>query len=184
MNKKIVLAGVGGQGILFATKILSETASRKGYDIIGSETHGMSQRGGSVASFLKIGDFSGPQIMKGKADYLYSYDPSETIRNLIFIRSGGVCFADAKREDFTPQLKRWIAENKITLHTIPAGVIALEMGSPKSANLVLLGFSSGQKESPFTKAELLSTIEAVSPKRFLEANIRCFHAGLENSEGN
>ena len=96
MNKKIVLAGIGGQGILFATKILSETASRKGYDIIGSETHGMSQRGGSVASFLKIGDFSGPQIMKGKADYLYGYDPQETIKNLIFIRKGGVCFADAK----------------------------------------------------------------------------------------
>lgn len=178
MNTKIVLAGVGGQGILFATKILSETAARKGYNIIGSETHGMSQRGGSVASHLKIGDFASPLVMQGEADFLYAYHPDETLRNLIFLCQGGVCFADSDKSNFTPDLNRWISDNRIILKTIPAGEMALEMGSPKSANLVLLGFSSAHKESPFSSNELRETIKEVTPARFLEANLQCFEAGL------
>ncbi len=179
MNHKIVLAGVGGQGILFSTKILSEAAAARGNDIIGSETHGMSQRGGSVASFLKIGEYSSPLIMKGEADFLYTFHRDETIRNMVYLKKGGCCFADAPNGIFTPELLRWLSDNGISAKTLPAGEMALQMGAPMSANLVLLGFSAAQSESPFSADELKETITRVTPKRFLEANMKCFEAGLE-----
>jgi indolepyruvate ferredoxin oxidoreductase beta subunit len=174
----MVLAGVGGQGVLFATKILSETAAAKGFNILGSETHGMSQRGGSVASYLKIGDFSSPLVMKGDADFLYGFNPTETLRNLIFLRPGGVCFADAEAGLLTPSLKSWIDKYNLVLKTIPASSISLKLDAPKSANLVLLGFSSARQESPFSYDDLLNTIIKVTPSRFQEANLRCFQAGF------
>jgi len=183
MNIKIVLAGVGGQGILFATKILSETAAEKGHNIIGSETHGMSQRGGSVTSYLKIGDYSSPLVMIGEADYIYGYNSDETIKNLPFLRPGGVCFADSTAENFSDELNKWISDNHISVHKIPAGELALKLGSPKSANLVLLGFSAAHDSSPFTKSELFETIKKVTPSRFLDDNIRCFEAGFSAFNG-
>ena len=183
MNIKIVLAGVGGQGILFATKILSETAAGKGHNIIGSETHGMSQRGGSVTSYLKIGDYSSPLVMKGEADYIYGYDSDETIKNLSFLRPGGVCFADSTDADFSDDLNKWISDNNISVYKIPAGEIAMQLGSAKSANLVLLGFSAAHDSSPFTKSELVLTIKKVTPSRFFEANMRCFEEGYSAFKG-
>lgn len=179
MNHKIVLAGVGGQGILFSTKILSETAASRGFDIIGSETHGMSQRGGSVASFLKIGAYSSPLVMKGEADFLYAFHQDETIRNLVYLRKGGCLFADAPEGIFTPELVKWLIDNRITAKTVPAGEMALKMGAPMSANLVLLGFSSIQEGSPFNPEELKETISRVTPEKFLKANLECFQAGMD-----
>ena len=182
MNIKIVLAGVGGQGVLFATKIISETAADLGFDIIGSETHGMSQRGGSVASFLKIGDFAAPLVMQGEADFLYGFNADEALRNLACLKKGGICFADALPSDFTPNINGWIAKRKIIIRTIPAGEISLKLESPKSANLVLLGFSAAQPESPFKSRQLRETIKRLSPAKFLPANLKCFDAGLTKTD--
>ena len=74
MRTQMILAGVGGQGILFATKIFSELGLKIGLSVTGSETHGMSQRGGSVISHLKLGSFHSPLIRTGSADLLYSFD--------------------------------------------------------------------------------------------------------------
>ena len=183
MNIKIVLAGIGGQGILFATKILSETAADKGYNVIGSETHGMSQRGGSVASYLKIGDYASPLVMIGKADFIYGYNSDETLKNLQSLRKGGVCFADIEDSDLSANLSEWISDHNITINKIPAGEIALKMGSAKSANLVLLGFSAAHDSSPFSKDELEETIKRVTPSRFFEANMKCFAEGFSAYQG-
>ena len=94
MKVQIILAGIGGQGILFSSKIFSELGLKLGLDVIGSETHGMSQRGGSVIAHLKIGHFQSPMIRSGTADFLYSFEENETYRTLKFLRKGGVCFAD------------------------------------------------------------------------------------------
>ncbi|MCK4556295.1 MAG: 2-oxoacid:acceptor oxidoreductase family protein, partial [Candidatus Aminicenantes bacterium] len=74
MKVQIVLAGIGGQGILFSSKIFSELGMKLGFDIMGSETHGMSQRGGSVIAHLKLGKFQSPVIRTGTADVLYSFE--------------------------------------------------------------------------------------------------------------
>ena len=94
MKVQIVLAGIGGQGILFSSKIFSELGLKLGLDIMGSETHGMSQRGGSVTAHLKLGKFQSPVIRTGTADVLYSFEENETYRTLKFLRRGGVCFVN------------------------------------------------------------------------------------------
>ena len=95
-----VLTGLGGQGILFMTKILATTALNKGYNILGAETHGMAQRGGSVVSHLKIGDAKSSLIRAGAADFLVSMDESEAYRYLPYLKKGGKLFTNAPTDSF------------------------------------------------------------------------------------
>ena len=88
-KSNFVLCGLGGQGILFMTKVLSETALRKGYNVMGAETHGMAQRGGSVVSHLRLGDVKGSLVSNGSAHLLLSLDEVEGYRNLPFLSKGG-----------------------------------------------------------------------------------------------
>ena len=94
MKVQIILAGIGGQGVLFSSKIFSELGLKLDLDVIGSETHGMSQRGGSVIAHLKLGKFQSPMIRIGTGDILYSFEENETYRTLRFLRKGGICFAN------------------------------------------------------------------------------------------
>jgi indolepyruvate ferredoxin oxidoreductase beta subunit len=89
IKTQIILAGIGGQGILFAARIFSEMGLKLGADVLGSETHGMSQRGGSVLAHLKLGDFHSPLIRTGAADILYSFADEESYRSFKFLKSGG-----------------------------------------------------------------------------------------------
>ncbi|MBU2628969.1 MAG: 2-oxoacid:acceptor oxidoreductase family protein, partial [Proteobacteria bacterium] len=95
-----VLSGLGGQGILFMTKVLATTALNKGFNILGAETHGMAQRGGSVVSHLRIGDARSSLIRAGAADFLLSMDESEAYRYLPYLKKGGKLFANARPEAF------------------------------------------------------------------------------------
>ena len=79
MNVQMIISGVGGQGVLLVTRIFSEFALRQGFPIIGSEDHGMSQRGGSVLTHLKIGPFNSPLVKKGGADILLSLEKDEAL---------------------------------------------------------------------------------------------------------
>src|SRR5574341_1699737 len=89
MEQKFVVAGIGGQGVIFATKVLSKAALLCGERVLASENHGMSQRGGSVLSHVKIGSDQSPLIRRGTADVLLAFDRLECIRNLPFVRAGG-----------------------------------------------------------------------------------------------
>jgi indolepyruvate ferredoxin oxidoreductase beta subunit len=100
MDLKLILSGIGGQGVLFATSVFSETALSLGYDVLGSETHGMSQRGGSVISHLKIGAYESPLVRQGTADVLLAFDEDEAYRTLGFLTRGGLCFVNSARSDF------------------------------------------------------------------------------------
>ena len=86
---QIVITGIGGQGILFTSRILGHIALSRNEDIIGNEVHGMAQRGGSVVSHIKMGSFSSPLVMPGEADLLLAFDQYEAIRNLHFLKDGG-----------------------------------------------------------------------------------------------
>jgi indolepyruvate ferredoxin oxidoreductase beta subunit len=179
LDLKLILAGVGGQGILFATRIFSETALALGYDLLGSETHGMSQRGGSVISHLKIGDYESPLIRHGTADMLLAFDEDEAYRTLAFVRRGGLCLVNSPGGDFwDAAVKEYLSKNEIAAHSFPADAIALELGSPRSANLGLIGYAVSMPEMPFGHDDIRATIERVTPSRWRDVNLQAFEAGL------
>ena len=110
-----VLVGIGGQGILFSSRVFSEWGLRQGLNVLGSETHGMSQRGGSVIAHLKLGSFYSPMIQTGDADILYSFHEDETYRTLKFLKKGGVCFANlVSINRFDKKILEHLKKNEIT----------------------------------------------------------------------
>ena len=180
---KLILSGVGGQGVLFATKVFSETALALGYDVLGSETHGMSQRGGSVISHLKIGTRESPLVRQGTADLLLAFDEQEAYRTLAFLKQGGLCFVNSGRGDFWDEgVKAYLAKNGIAAHSYPADGVALALGSPRSANLVLIGYALSAPDMPFDHDQIRATIERITPPRFRDANLDAFEAGYRRDQ--
>ena len=183
MNLQLILSGVGGQGILFATSIFSELALEQGYNVIGSETHGMAQRGGSVISHLKIGDYSSPLVRQGTADILLSFDRDEAYRTLGFLKKGGLCFVNSPKEDFwDPGIKGYLEKNEVRAYSFPADKVALNLGAPRSANLALIGYALSVPDVPFTYEDVKETIVQVSPPRFRDVNLQAFDTGYRGEK--
>ncbi len=177
---QIILAGVGGQGVLFATRIFSDLGLKLGLAVTGSETHGMSQRGGSVLSHLKLGDFHSPLIRHGAADILYSFDKNEAYRTLKFVKEGGLCFVNLPEDDkLDPKIRNYLKRKKIRLETCDASGEAARLGSIRAANLVLIGYSFGTGLVPFQEMDLRSILESVSRKGDLERNLEAFKLGIK-----
>ncbi len=181
MRTQIILAGVGGQGILFASKIFSELGLRLGLNVLGSETHGMSQRGGSVIAHLKLGDFHSPVIRSGQADFLYSFDAKETYRAFGFLKEGSVCFANFEgTKRFDPRVLSYLKGRKIVFKACDAGQTASRIGFSRSANIVLIGYSVGTGLVPFKYEDLKSVLKLVSRRRDLAANLKAFDVGYQD----
>jgi len=183
MRVQMILAGIGGQGVLFSSKIFSEWALKLGLSVMGSETHGMSQRGGSVTAHLKLGLFQSPLIRTGAADILYSFEENETYRNLRFLKRGGLCFANLSSLDrFDQKVLNYLKEKGIIFRIFDASGAALKMGSIKSANIVLVGYSVGTGLVPFKYEDLRDTLELVSRRKDIKMNVKAFEKGFQ--EGN
>jgi len=176
----IVICGLGGQGVLFMTRILAQTALEKGLNVIGAETHGMAQRGGSVISHLRIGDLESSLVRAGSAHILFSLEVNEAYRNLLYLAPGGRIYVDADEGAFPrDEVKVFLEEKGILYHSFPASRHARELSSPLSSNLALLGYFSSLGEGPLFRDELRRTIEKLSPERFREDNLKVFDAGFE-----
>ncbi len=174
----MILSGLGGQGILFMTKVLARTALLKGIDALGAETHGMAQRGGSVVSHLKIGEAQSSLINNGSAHFILALEENEAYRNLPFLGAGGKIFVNADPAEFPRAAALPCLDKKdIACHAAPAGRIAMELGAPRSANLALIGFMSAFESSPFSPGDILKTIDQISPEIFKEINFKIFNAG-------
>jgi len=183
MNLQLILSGVGGQGILFSTRIFTTLALEQGYNVIGSETHGMAQRGGSVISHLKIGDYSSPLVRQGTADILLSFDRDEAYRTLGFLKRGGLCFVNSPKEDFwDARVKDYLEKNEIMACSFPADKVALALGAPRSANLALIGYALSVPDVPFTYEDIKETIVRVSPSRFRDVNLQAFETGYRGEK--
>ena len=117
----IVLCGLGGQGILFMTRVLSQTALSKGMDIMGAETHGMAQRGGSVVSHLRIGDIKGSLVRADSAHFLLALEENEGYRNLPFLAMGARMYVNSNSGDF-PREEVITSSSLTPRHTRPTGV--------------------------------------------------------------
>ena len=180
MRMQIILAGIGGQGILFSSKIFSELGLKLGLDIMGSETHGMSQRGGSVIAHLKLGKFLSPLIHQGAADLLYSFDEYETYRTLRFLRRGGMCFVNLVSEDrIDSRILGHLQKKEIILRAYDASGAASRAGSLQAANTALIGYSVGTGLVPFQYGDLRDVLETVSRRKDLERNLKAFDAGFK-----
>ncbi len=139
VNQQIVISGVGGQGVLFITRLLAEAALSRGLDVFTSETHGMAQRGGTVLSFLKVGDFSSPLIRPGKANGILALKAETLAQHGAYLAPGGWAAVNAEKDANIPQAGCVI--------TADADRLAKEIGDLKSINLVMLGAAlTGEKD--------------------------------------
>ena len=179
MNSKILLSGIGGQGVLFAHQLIAECAVAQQLDVTGAETHGMSQRGGSVVSHLKIGETSSPLIRQGTADWLLAFDASEALRSMPFIRAGGNVIVNSGSTDFAGErLMAHLAALNVSLCTVDADSIARALGRISAANVALLGYASTCTGFPLSQQSLQETIVRIAPERFRELNLKAFQGGV------
>jgi len=133
IRQQMVLSGVGGQGILFLSRLLAEAAIAAGFPVLTSETHGMAQRGGVVVSHLKVGGFDSPLVRTGRADLLLVLKEENVALHREFLADGGALIVNAPfRPDAGPGIR---------VHAVDADALAFSAGVPHAANLVLLGFA-------------------------------------------
>jgi indolepyruvate ferredoxin oxidoreductase beta subunit len=191
MKCDILIAGVGGQGQVLASRLLGAAAIDAGFAARTSETIGMSQRGGSVTSNVRIdgGAFSSI-IPTAQADIIIGFEICETVRNLSRLsENGGVVMSSKVISPVSVSLGlakydkekmlQYIKDNVKKLVVIDAQKLALEAGSVKAANVVMLGAALGAGLLPFKKDRFLSVIGDNVPKKFKELNIRAFEKGYE-----
>ena len=189
MNKNIVLCGVGGQGIVLAAKLLAATAMEKGLNVMSAETIGMAQRGGSVFSFVKIGDqVDTPMMGNGTADLIIGFEPGETVRVLPYLKQGGtVITSDRPVVPVSASLDpgsyqaadmiTYLQKNVPDLHVIHAEQVLQELGSDKVLNVVMLGAVAKTGVLGFDPDEMLRIVRERVPARFTELNTNAFMAG-------
>jgi len=176
----IILSGLGGQGILFMTRVLAQAALNKGFNVMGAETHGMAQRGGSVVSHLRLGEAKSSLVRTGTAHFLLSLEENEGYRNLPFLSRGARMYVNTNSKYFPrEEVKELLDKRNIIYRSIPAGKMAQELGAPRSSNLALLGYFSAFNEGPIEYEDIKMTIDTISPKRFKDINLKVFEAGYK-----
>lgn len=185
----ILVAGIGGQGVMTAAEILAQTALSQGYDVKKTEVAGMAQRGGVVTSHVRFGDkVLSPAIPSGEADILVGFEPAESLRWCTHLRPTGVAMVNTTRQeppvvslglfDYPDDPVEEIRKTGLELHAFDAGAIALELGNFRLVNTVMLGAIS--KYLPFPaealKNEILDRFRARKPK-LVEINEKAFELG-------
>ena len=191
-TKNIMIVGVGGQGSLLASKLLGQLLLAQGYDVKVSEVHGMSQRGGSVVTYVRYGDkVASPVIDRGEADYIVSFEVLEAARWLPFLKPGGrivtstqqidpmpvVTGAAAYPEDLVEKMKKTGA----LVDALDCLSLAEQAGSSKAVNIVLMGRLSHHFDLP--EEAWMAALEAVVPAKFLEMNKKAFALGRDADVG-
>lgn len=196
MNKlfSISLVGVGGQGILLASEILSRTAALAGFDVKKSEIHGMAQRGGSVISQVRFGDkvFS-PIISDGGSDILVAFEKTEALRWRHLLQAEGWSLVNALEilpvtvssgqqpgvADPDSRLRELYGDSLLLLN---AAAMAQEVGNPRTANLVIVGALSAL--TPFTPDLWHQAMRSRIPAKLLDVNLKAFDAGRKVIDAN
>ncbi len=185
MTKNIMIVGVGGQGTLLASRILGNTVINEGYDVKVSEVHGMSQRGGSVVTYVKYGDrVYSPIVDRGEADIILAFELLEAYRALPYLKKGGKMIVNNQQIDPMPVITgaakypESIAEKlseACDTTVVDALRLAKEAGNIKAVNVVLIGVMAKTTDIPYEK--WIETIKATVPEKFLEVNLKAFDLG-------
>lgn len=189
MIKNILIVGVGGQGTLLASKIMGKCFLDHGYDVKVSEVHGMSQRGGSVVTYVRYGDKIWSSVIeKGEADIIISFEQLESARWLPYLKPNGILISNTQKIDPMPVImgQAEYPENVLgkisalgaAVKAVPADELAIQAGTIKAANVVLLGAAAH-----FTGIDEPSWIEAVKstvPPKTVEVNLKAFDLGYKS----
>ncbi len=184
MRKNVLLCGVGGQGTVLASKLLSAAAMAKGLDVLAAETIGMAQRGGSVTSHMRMGDdLYSPLIGKGQADVMIAFEPGEAVRMLPYLKKDGVAVVSTRpvrpvmgtlsgTEYTGAEMIDYLRSKVKHLIIVDADKAAEDLGSLKVLNVVLLGAAIRSNILDLTIEDIKKVIpEKVAPK-YLELNLR------------
>ena len=182
----IMIVGVGGQGSLLASKLLGRLLSVEGYDVKVSEVHGMSQRGGSVVTYVRYGDrVYSPIVDKGEADFIISFEKLEAARYLPYLAKDGRVIVNSQQINPMPVITgaatyptdalEEMAARGASVDCIDALSLAMQAGSPKAVNIVLMGRLS--RLLPMSEETWLRAIEETVAPRFVEMNKKAFLLG-------
>lgn len=188
-TKSIMIVGVGGQGTLLASRILGNAVISEGYDVKVSEVHGMSQRGGSVVTYVRYGEkVNSPIIDKGGADIILAFEELEALRALPFLKKDGKIIVNTQNIDPMPVITgaAKYPEHIIDLlknagadvTAVDALDLAIKAGNMKSVNVVLIGVMA--KNTAINESVWKETIKNTVPEKFLEANIKAFELGYNS----
>ena len=166
MKQQIIVSGIGGQGVLFLTRVIAQVAVNQGISVLTSETHGMAQRGGTVLSTIKVGDFAGPLIRTGQADLgILLWEANLPVHRSLLKTAGKLLInAETSGEGIR----------------IDASKIARELGNAVLSNLLLLGLAVKQQALFCHVEECEIAIKQLAPAKFLEQNLAAFHQGLSS----
>ena len=184
MNKNIILCGVGGQGTVLASRLISAAAMAKGIPVLSAETIGMAQRGGSVFSHIRLGEgIYSPMIARGEADLVIGFEPGEAVRMLPFLKPDGrMIVSDRAVMPVTASLSGtdyrasdmldFLSAHVAGLRVIDAEKAMREIGSPKVLNLILLGAAVSGGALGLARKDLEEAVRARIPEKFRELNFR------------
>ena len=184
MTKNCLLCGVGGQGTVLASKLIAFAAMEKGEQVRTSETIGMSQRGGCVVSHVRTGDnIQSPMLPKGSADVIIAFEPAEAVRNLSYLKKGGVVIVNKKAvKPVTASLSGSDYDGREMLDYLTSAVKKLTVvdgdeicdkcGSPKVLNIAMLAAAAKSGELGITVEELKSAIKKRIPQKFHDMNLK------------
>ncbi len=181
----IMIVGVGGQGTLLASRILGNAVISEGYDVKLSEVHGMSQRGGSVVTYVKFGEkvFS-PIVDKGEADIILAFELLEAMRALPYLKKGGKMIINDQKINPMPVIigsAEYPLDIEAKLNAacdatiVDAVALAKEAGNLKAVNVVLIGVMAKNTKIPYET--WVETIKSTVPEKFLEVNLKAFDLG-------
>jgi indolepyruvate ferredoxin oxidoreductase beta subunit len=181
-----MIVGVGGQGTLLASRLIANVLINKGIDLKVSEVHGMSQRGGSVVTYVKYGEkVYSPVINEGEADIIIAFEQLEAARYVNYLKKGGKMIVSTQKIDPMPvitgnaeyptEIIEKIKALGVDITAAPALEAALEAGSAKASNVVLMGVLSKVMDAP--DEDWMKAIEACVPARFIELNKKAFNLG-------
>ncbi len=180
-KQQVLISGVGGQGILFITRLLAEAAIYRKYPVLTAETHGMAQRGGIVVSHIKVGGFSSPLIRPGKADVLLLLKEENLQNHLFYLAPDGIAAVNTRSQPGDPENRKMLL--------IDADGLANELQQPKSVNLVLAGFALSALRSiskqAFCSPEDVRAIlykKLAGRDKLLKASVSAFDLGVLRGE--
>jgi len=179
MKLEIVCAGIGGRGVLLASTILIETAVKAGMKAMASDEYGMSQRGGSVVSLVKIGDCNSPLIGRENADILLVFEESEFYRNLVFLKKGGLALINARKKVLSIKVEELLKVRRIDCYFVDADGIASNKGSIQASNMALLGYFANFGKGPYNAETIKKTIKEKTKPKLVEKNLEVFDAGYQ-----
>lgn len=191
MVTKIMIVGVGGQGTLLASRVIGNTVTAEGYDVKVSEVHGMSQRGGSVVTYVKYGDkVYSPIVAEGEADIILAFESLEALRWVHYLKEGGQLIVNTQEIDPMPvitgaeeypfDILEQLEQRNVNVTAVDALTIAEGLGNTKAVNVVLLGVLA--KHSNIEKEKWMEAVRSTVPAKFLELNLAAFEEGYTCTE--